>query len=216
MNQTCFENRCIDNSKKTVIINIMKKFLLVLALLLIPIYIQAAELPNVQLKLRDYHGIIIPEGTFIPVMNTQEISTQSCNEGYKVKFICTNDLYIHETNIIPKDTVFYGYIEKINAPIIGTNASMKIRITKMVYTDGYEIPLRGYLYTSNDNIFGGELSEPAKYIRMAQRQQKVKKTTLQVRASYERKMGTHTTIAPGSNELIIITSPLWVTHTLTN
>lgn len=216
MNQTCFENRCIDNSKKTVIINIMKKFLLVLALLLIPIYIQAAELPNVQLKLRDYHGIIIPEGTFIPVMNTQEISTQSCDEGYKVKFICTNDLYIHETNIIPKDTVFYGYIEKINAPIIGTNASMKIRITKMVYTDGYEIPLRGYLYTSNDNIFGGELSEPAKYIRMAQRQQKVKKTTLQVRASYERKMGTHTTIAPGSNELIIITSPLWVTHTLTN
>lgn len=216
MNQTCFENRCIDNSKKTVIINIMKKFLLVLALLLIPIYIQAAELPNVQLKLRDYHGIIIPQGTFIPVMNTQEISTQSCNEGYKVKFICTNDLYIHETNIIPKDTVFYGYIEKINAPIIGTNASMKIRITKMVYTDGYEIPLRGYLYTSNDNIFGGELSEPAKYIRMAQRQQKVKKTTLQVRASYERKMGTHTTIAPGSNELIIITSPLWVTHTLTN
>lgn len=216
MNQTCFEYRCIDNSKKTVIINIMKKFLLVLALLLIPIYIQAAELPNVQLKLRDYHGIIIPQGTFIPVMNTQEISTQSCNEGYKVKFICTNDLYIHETNIIPKDTVFYGYIEKINAPIIGTNASMKIRITKMVYTDGYEIPLRGYLYTSNDNIFGGELSEPAKYIRMAQRQQKVKKTTLQVRASYERKMGTHTTIAPGSNELIIITSPLWVTHTLTN
>lgn len=216
MNQTCFENRCIDNSKKTVIINIMKKFLLVLALLLIPIYIQAAELPNVQLKLRDYHGIIIPQGTFIPVMNTQEISTQSCDEGYKVKFICTNDLYIHETNIIPKDTAFYGYIEKINAPIIGTNASMKIRITKMVYTDGYEIPLRGYLYTSNDNIFGGELSEPAKYIRMAQRQQKVKKTTLQVRASYERKMGTHTTIAPGSNELIIITSPLWVTHTLTN
>lgn len=216
MNQICFENRCIDNSKKTVIINIMKKFLLVLALLLIPTNIQAAELPNVQLKLRDYHGIIIPEGTFIPVMNTQEISTQSCDEGYKVKFICTNDLYIHETNIIPKDTVFYGYIEKINAPIIGTNAAMKIRITKMVYTDGYEIPLRGYLYTSNDNIFGGELSEPAKYIRMAQRQQKVKKTTLQVRASYERKMGTHTTIAPGSNELIIITSPVWVTHTLTN
>ena len=213
MNQICFENRCIDNSKKTVIINIMKKFLIVLALLLIPTYIQAAELPNVQLKLRDYHGIIIPEGTFIPVMNTQEISTQSCDEGYKVKFICTNDLYIHETNIIPKDTVFYGYIEKINAPIIGTNAAMKIRITKMVYT---EIPLRGYLYTSNDNIFGGELSEPAKYIRMAQRQQKVKKTTLQVRASYERKMGTHTTIAPGSNELIIITSPVWVTHTLTN
>ena len=93
---------------------------------------------------------------------------------------------------------------------------MKIKITKMVYTDGYEVPVRGYLYTSNDNLFGGGISEPAKYVRIAQRQQKVKKTTLQARPSYERKMGTHTTIAPGSNELIILTSPVWITHTLTN
>ena len=194
----------------------MKKFLLILALIIMPYCAHTAELPNVQINLRDYHGIIIPEGTFVPVMNTQEISTQSCDEGYKVKFICTNDLFLHDTNIIPKDTEFYGYIEKINSPIIGTNASMKIKITKMVYTDGYEVPVRGYLYTSNDNLFGGGISEPAKYVRIAQRQQKIKKTTLQARPSYERKMGTHTTIAPGSNELIILTSPVWITHTLTN
>lgn len=194
----------------------MKKFLLILALIIMPYCAHTAELPNVQINLRDYHGIIIPEGTFVPVMNTQEISTQSCDEGYKVKFICTNDLFLHDTNIIPKDTEFYGYIEKINSPIIGTNASMKIKITKMVYADGYEVPVRGYLYTSNDNLFGGGISEPAKYVRIAQRQQKVKKTTLQARPSYERKMGTHTTIAPGSNELIILTSPVWITHTLTN
>ena len=194
----------------------MKKFLLILALFIIPYCAHTAELPNVQINLRDYHGIIIPEGTFVPVMNTQEISTQSCDEGYKVKFICTNDMFLHDTNIIPKDTEFYGYIEKINAPVIGTNAAMKIKITKMVYTDGYEVPVRGYLYTSNDNLFGGGISEPAKYVRIAQRQQKVKKTTLQARPSYDRKMGTHTTIAPGSNELIILTSPVWITHTLTN
>ena len=194
----------------------MKKFLLILALFIIPYCAHTAELPNVQINLRDYHGIIIPEGTFVPVMNTQEISTQSCDEGYKVKFICTNDMFLHDTNIIPKDTEFYGYIEKINAPVIGTNAAMKIKITKMVYTDGYEVPVRGYLYTSNDNLFGGGISEPAKYVRIAQRQQKVKKTTLQARPSYERKMGTHTTIDPGSNELIILTSPVWITHTLTN
>ena len=194
----------------------MKKFLLILALIIMPYCAHTAELPNVQINLRDYHGIIIPEGTFVPVMNTQEISTQSCDEGYKVKFICTNDMFLHDTNIIPKDTEFYGYIEKINAPVIGTNAAMKIKITKMVYTDGYEVPVRGYLYTSNDNLFGGGISEPAKYVRIAQRQQKVKKTTLQARPSYERKMGTHTTIAPGSNELIILTSPVWITHTLTN
>ena len=194
----------------------MKKLLLILVLLLIPTMVQAEDLPNVQLPLRDYHGIIIPAGTFIPVMNAQEISTQNCQEGYKVRFISTNDLFLHDANIIPKDTVFYGYIEKINDPVIGTNASMKIRISKMAYSDGYELPLKGYLYTSNNNLFGGGISEPINYKPMAQRQIRVKKTTIQMVPSYERKMGTHTTIEAGSNEIIILTSPTWITHTLTN
>ena len=166
--------------------------------------------------MRDYSEITIPQGTFIPVMNTQEISTQTCSEGYKVKFIATNDLYMHDTNIIPKDTEFYGYIEKINAPVIGTNAAMKIRISKMIYSDGYETPIKGYLYTSNNNLFGGEISEPVKYEKMAQRQQRVKRTTIQLRPSYERKMGNHTVIPTGSNEIIILTAPAIVTHTVTN
>ena len=194
----------------------MKKLLLILVLLLISSIAQAEDLPNIQLPLRDYHGIIIPAGTFIPVMNAQEISTQNCQEGYKVKFISTNDLFLHDTNIIPKDTTFYGYIEKINDPVVGTNASMKIRISKMTYADGYEMPVRGYLYTSNNNLFGSGISEPVKYKPMAQRQVRVRKTTIQMVPSYERKMGTHTTIEAGSNEIIILTSPTWITHTLTN
>ncbi len=194
----------------------MKKLLVLLLLILIPVCVKAEDLPNIQLDIRDYHGIIIPEGTFIPVMNTQEISTQTCSEGYKVKFISTNDLYLHDTNIVPKDTEFYGYIEKINAPVVGTNAAMKIRISKMIYTDGYEVPVKGYLYTSNNNVFGGGISEPVKYKPMAQRQQRVKKTTIQMVPSAERKIGTHTTISAGSNELIILTSPAWVTHTVTD
>lgn len=194
----------------------MKNFFLILSLFLSIGFVQAEELPNIQVDLRDYHGIIVPTGTFIPVMNTQEISTQTCSEGYKVKFIATNDLYMHDTNIIPKDTVFFGYIEKINAPVVGTNAAMKIRISKMIYSDGYETPIRGYLYTSNNNLFGGEMSEPVKYIKMAQRQQRIKRTTIQLRPSAERKMGSHTTIPTGSNEIIILTSPAWITHTVTN
>lgn len=194
----------------------MKKLLLILVLLLISPIAQSQDLPNVQLPLRDYHGIIIPAGTFVPVMNAQEISTQNCQEGYKVKFIATNDLFLHDTVIIPKDTEFYGYIEKMNDPVIGTNASMKIRISKMTYTDGYELPIKGYLYSSNNNLFGGEISEPVKYKPMAQRQIRIKKTTIQMVPSYERKMGSHTTIEAGSNEIIILTSPTWITHTLTN
>ena len=189
----------------------MKKIFLILCLLIISPNIQAQEMQDVQLNMRGYSAVELPEGTFIPVMNAQEISTQYCSEGYKVKFIVTNDLYMHDTNIIPKDTQIYGYIEKINDPVVGTNAAMKIRASKLVYANGVEIPIKGYLYNSNNNIFGGGLSQPEKYIKMAQRQQKVHYTTLQIRPGQGRKMGEHTTIPSGSNEIVVLVAPAQIT-----
>lgn len=191
----------------------MKKILLILGLLFITSCVHSEEMTNVQLEMRGYDAIEIPAGTFIPVMNTQEISTQYCSEGYKVKFIVTSDLYMHDTNIIPKDTEIYGYIEKINDPVVGTNAAMKIRISKMKYKDGVEIPIRGYLYNSNNNLFGGEMSAPVKYRKMSQRQTRVRAITLQLKPTYERKMGEHTTIPAGSNEIVVLTAPAQLTHT---
>lgn len=191
----------------------MKKLLIVLGIILSVNNVYSVEMSDIQLEMRDYDTIEIPAGTFIPVMNTQEISTQYCSEGYKVKFLVTSDMFMYDTNIIPKDTEIYGYIEKINDPVIGTNAAMKIKVTKMVYTDGVEVPIKGYLYTSNNNIFGGGISEPVKYHKMAQRQLSVKYTTLQVKPVYERKMGTHTTITTGSNELVVLTAPAGIIHT---
>ena len=80
--------------------NFMKKLLLILSLLLLPC-VSANEMDNVQLDMRGYNAVEIPAGTFIPVMNAQEISTQYCSEGYKVKFIVTNDMFVHDTKIIP-------------------------------------------------------------------------------------------------------------------
>lgn len=191
----------------------MKKIFLLIGLLFVLQNTQAAEIEDIQLPMRGYDTIEIPAGTFIPVMNAQEISTQYCSEGYKVKFIVTNDLYLYDTNIIPKDTEIYGYIEKINDPVIGTNAAMKIRVSKMVYSEGIEVPIKGYLYNSNNNVFGGGLSEPVKYHKVAQRQLKVHQTTLQVKPTYERKMGTHTTIPTGFGGIVVLTAPAEISHT---
>ena len=108
---------------------------------------------TVQIDVREYDSIEVPAGTFIPVENAQEISTQYCQDGYKVQFISTNDLYMHETNIIPESTVFTGYVEDVHDPVVGTNASFKVKITKMILPDGFEMPVRGYLYSSNNNIY---------------------------------------------------------------
>lgn len=177
---------------------------------------------NPQLEMRDYDGIELPAGTFIPAISAQEISTQYCPEGYKVKFIATNDLFLYDTKIIPKNTELYGYIEKINEPIVGTNASMKIKITKIVFQDGFEIPIRGYVHTSNNNLIGGELTQPAEFVKMPHYQSRfqgwynVKGATLQIRPGRTRKMGEHTRIAAGVDLIIILTAPAWITHTLTN
>ena len=130
----------------------MRFLLITLALisftLLNQTYTPAQELEKIEFEMRDYDEIVLPTGSFIPVITTQEISTETCPEGYKLKFISTSDLFMYETNIIPRNTEFFGYIEKINEPVIGTNASMKIKITKLLLPDGFEIPMKGYIYTS--------------------------------------------------------------------
>ena len=210
---------------KTVIITNMKKFLLTLFILFGFISYSNAEeqFDNIQLPIRDYDGIELPAGTFIPVLSAHDISTQYCPEGYKVEFISTNDLFLHETNIVPKNTLFFGYIEKINEPVVGTHASMKIKITKLVLSDSFEIPIHGYIYTSNGNLIGGGLTAPEKYVKIAHFQQRfqgrfwtTRGPTLQIRPGPKRKMGEHTRINAGEELLIILTSPALITHTLTD
>ncbi|MBQ8459487.1 hypothetical protein IJ541_05225 [bacterium] len=183
----------------------------------------AEEIENIQLEMRGYDEITLPVGTFIPVLTTQEISTETCPEGYKLKFIATNDLFMYETNIIPRDTEFYGYIEKINEPVIGTNASMKIKITKLVMADGFEIPIKGYIYTSNNNLIGGELTPPAEWVKMPHYQSKFqgiswnhRAATLQIRPGGTRSMGVHTKIPAGDQQIVILTAPAAITHTMTD
>ena len=37
-----------------------------------------------------------------------------------------------DTNIIPEESEIYGYVEDLHDPVVGTNASMKIKVTKLV------------------------------------------------------------------------------------
>ena len=180
----------------------------------------AAEVSQVQMELRGYDEITLPEGTFISVLSTQEISTETCPEGYKVKFVSTNDLFMYETNIIPRDTEFYGYIEKIHEPIVGTNSSMKIKITKLVMKDGFEIPLKAYGYSSNDNLIGGELTPPEKWEKVPHYQSRFqgiswnhRSATLQIRPGGTRCMGVHTRIPAGEQQIIVLTAHTSITPT---
>ncbi len=171
------------------------------------------------IQLRDYDEYDIPEGTHIPVISLQEFSTAYCEEGDKVSFLTTSDIFLYNNKVIPEGTRLTGYIEKKNEPIKGTNAAMKVFVNKMYLSDGYEIPIKAYIYTSNNNTIGGELTLPAKYIRMPHYQRWVMFRAMSVTQCVpgaERRMGEHVTIASGANLIVVLVAPIHMSHTVIN
>ena len=194
----------------------MKRFLhLFIGLILTAMTLGVCFAEEPSIGLRDYDGIELPRGTFIPVMNTQEVSTVNADVGTKVKFISTNDLYLYEKDVLPKDTEFYGYVEKVNEPVVGTNGSMVIKLIKLRLIDGFEIPIKAYIYTANGNLIGGELTEPAKYDKMSSFKQGFYQSTCYMPGA-TRLMGEHTVITSGAEMMLILASPVFITHTVTN
>ena len=206
----------LDIKKKNIIYNIsMKKiFLIILSMFLLVGNVYADSCLT-----RDYDGIEVPAGSLVQVISLQDFSTAYSDSTNQLKFVCINDVFEFETKIIPKGTVFYGFIEKKNEPVIGTHASMVVRITKMVYADGFTIPIRAYIYTANGNLRGGDMTEPEVYDKMPHYQEKIARHfvgVLQYVPGASRKMGEHVTVASGANLLIVFTEPTFITHTLTD
>ena len=172
-----------------------------------------------ELSLRDYDEFDVPTGTHIPVISLQEFSTAYCEEGDKVSFETTADLYLYNKNVIPQGTKLSGYIDKKNEPIKGTNAAMRVFVNKMYLPDGYEIQIKAYIYNANNNIIGGNLTPPAKYIRTPHYKRWAMfraMGTLQCVPGAERQMGQHVTIASGADLIIVLVAPIHMTHTLIN
>ena len=205
--------------KKILIIPYMKRFIMtfIFCFSLAMLSCSAVELQSIVLDVRDYDEVSLPAGTFVGVESAQEISTQYCPNGYKASFITTNDYYVDDVNIIPTNTTFIGYVDELHDPIVGTNGSFKVKVTKMILPDGYEMDVKGYIYTSNNNMIGGEMSEPAEWRKMPHYQKNIgMNTTLQIRPGRIRKMGSHALIHSGEDLLVVLIEPLNITHTLTN
>ena len=172
---------------------------------------------SAEVQLRDYDEFDIPAGTHLPVISLQEFSTAYCEEGDEVSFQTTSDIYLYNKNVIPEGTKLTGYIDKKNEPIKGTNAAMRVFVNKMYLTDGTEIPIKSYVYTSNNNIIGGQLTLPAKYIRMPHYQRWLMfraMGSLMCVPGEERRMGEHVTVTAGADLIIVLTEPIHMTHTV--
>ena len=77
----------------------MKRFLLTILMIMF----STLTVNSQELLLRGYDGIELPIGTLIQVINLQEFSTKYCDETTRVSFVATNDTYMQEMVIIPKE-----------------------------------------------------------------------------------------------------------------
>ncbi len=194
-----------------------KVFLIIYILFALFIMNSVVSFAVEDLQLRDYTPITIPKGTFVQVMNLQEVSTSYCDDTTKLKFAAVDDTYMYDTNIIPKGTVILGEVEKMNEPVIGTNASMVIKLTKIQLADGFEIPIKAFIATSNGStLLGGEMTQPKTYKKLPHYQEGLYKGTLRWVPGPELKMGEHLTLAAGAVLLMVFDAPAYITHTLTN
>lgn len=169
--------------------------------------------------LRDYDEYKIPSGYHIPIMSLQEFSTAYTEEFEELNFVTTNDIYIFDKNVIPQGCKLKGYIEKKNEPIRGTNAAMKVFINKMYLPDGFEIPIKAYISTPNDNKIGGELTPPLTWNRIPHYQRWTMFRAMgvvQCVPGDQRKMGEHVTVSSGANLTMVLVAPINMTHSVIN
>ena len=143
------------------------------------------------------------EGTFIKVLVIDELSTLTADIGDEVKFLNLQDLYLYETNAVPKNTEIFGEVEDVLEPVQGRDGAVKILITKMITPDKKVYKLKGHIYTENDNYLGGRQT-PSVYYRKVPHYTVGLKPHLQAAPLNVFEMGRHTVIKPGAELFIVL------------
>ncbi len=145
----------------------------------------------------------IKEGTFLRVINLAEISSLMADKEDETVFINTSDMYIYETNRIPKNTKIYGEIEEVLEPIKGKNGAIKISVNKMITPDKKVYKFKGHIQGPNNGYFGGEKTAVTYYHKVPHYIRGLK-PMLQVAPTDILDMGQHTIIKAGTELILVI------------
>lgn len=182
----------------------MKKLILSIFTLIF-LLAEAFAFDNDLSELRGYSPIVLQKGAFVKVVNQRMISTAVADEGDEITFIVPTDVWCGEAKIIPKESVFSGYIEELNEPVQGTNGALKLKINKLTLPDGTELPVDAYVTNKGEITIGGELAPPLEYTRMPHyiRYPNVYKGVLQYVPGPKRFFGNHLVIKSGA-ELVLM------------
>lgn len=145
----------------------------------------------------------VRSGTFLRVMNLNEISSLMADAEDEVVFLNTQDMYVYETNVIPANTKVYGEIEEVLEPVQGRDGALKISIYKMITPDKKVYRVKGHIYSENENYIGGKYTSATYYRKVAHYNHGLR-PMLQVAPLNVLEMGKHTVILPGAELFVIL------------
>lgn len=179
----------------------MKRIVLTIVLMAVFIlsFLSSANAKNLCLK----------EGSFVLVHVTKKFTTDTLQEGDRVYFVAPSDVWLDETKIVPKNSVFLGYVSMLKMPVKGVNAALSIKITNITLPDGSTKEFSGRLTNGKSDVIGGELTPPASYNKMTHLYQSRLhwSGTTQWVPSGEYEYGQHRGVVPGQNLFIVADSP---------
>jgi len=158
---------------------------------------------------RPTESIVLKAGTIIKVMNLRGINTFTGDIGDECEFINTSDMFVGEFNVIPKNSHVYGVIEDIREPVQGNNASIKIKINKLVTPDlDTTYYLDGYIGGGADFYIGGEQTAPVYYKTTPHYNEGWGDGILQLTPLNIYAFGKHTQIKAGQEVFVILVKDL--------
>lgn len=146
----------------------------------VTIFFAVQILSDAEVTFRGYQPISLVKGSFLRAINLREISTDTSKIGDYVYFINPSDVFIGETNVIPKDSIYQGVVESIIEPLEGINAAMKIKIVKLITTNKIEYNMDAYVMWKGTTTIGGDLADVQYYARMPHYTTSVPKGYLQL------------------------------------
>ena len=157
-------------------------------------------------QLRGYKPAALAKGTFLKAISQREISTSTVHAGDLEYFISPVDVFMGESNIIPKNSIYVARIESVTEAVEGINAAMKIRVFKVITPTEKQYKLDAYLYWNNTTTVGGDLAEVQYYTRMPHYPGTWKKGVLQLVPTSIRYFGKPTVIKAGEEVTFVMNS----------
>lgn len=188
----------------------MNKLLTILSAIFFAAFISLASVQKTfaDTNLRNYKPINLAKGSFLKAISQRNISTATAKAGDIEYFINPADVFVGESNVIPKNSLYLGEIQEVVEAVEGINAAMKIKIYKVITPDRREFVLDANVFQKGSTNIGGDLAQVAYYTKMPHYPGDWKRGALQLVPTSIREMGRPTVIRAGDEVTFIINNDL--------